>query len=94
MATIPRSYAPWSGEEVDSLNGFQRSGAMHPLTCPSRGDGQHVARPEVDLGTLTATSVGWICPDCDYRQNRAHEFMVNGEWRRHEQELRDWGFRV
>ena len=26
--------APWSGEQVRSLNGFQRSRAVHPFTCP------------------------------------------------------------
>ena len=26
--------APWSDEQVRSLNGFQRSGVMHPFTCP------------------------------------------------------------
>lgn len=58
--------APWTDEQVDHLNAFQRSGAFHPFTCGKcRND-------------LVATTGGWICPttDCGYTQDWAHEFMA------------------
>ncbi len=60
--------APFTPEQVRSLNGFQQSGRYHPFTCTC---GEH----------LMATEQGWICRDCDYTQNWAHEFMANNEWR-------------
>jgi hypothetical protein len=31
-----------------------------------------------DPGTLTATRHGWYCVGCAYRQNWAHDFMLQG----------------
>lgn len=70
------SYAPWNGDEVWSLNEFQRSGVFHPFTCPNR-DAGHM--PE---GHLAATMAGWVCPSCAYRQDWAHAWMADGSWRR------------
>jgi len=68
--------APWTVGQVRSLNDYQRSGLMHPFTCPNRGDGQH--RTTSDLGVLSATTDGWMCPNCDYTQSWAHDFMADG----------------
>lgn len=62
-------------EEVENLKAYQASGKFHPFTCPNRGDGKHHDRG-IDLGALVPTEAGWICEDCEYTQNWAHEFMT------------------
>lgn len=76
-----RSQAPWSPDEVESLNGYQAAGMMHPFTCPNRGDGRH-GYASGDLGALYATTDGWACWFCDYQQTWAHPWMADGTWRR------------
>jgi len=56
-------YAPWSAQEVENLNRYQRWGKMHEFTCPNG----HV---------LLATRDGWVCVPCAYMQDWAHEFMT------------------
>lgn len=62
--------APWTADQVESLNGFQGCGCYHPFTCGGcdNRDG------------LVATKTGWTCPSCDYRQDWAHYFMVDWSW--------------
>lgn len=55
--------APWSDVLVKELNRYQQSGYFHPYTCGN--DSRH--------RELLATVGGWICLDCDYRQDWAHE---------------------
>lgn len=67
--------APWTGEQVNALNAYQTSGAMHPFTCgnrPHEGDAEAV---------LQATSDGWVCTTatCGYTQDWAHAFMADPE---------------
>lgn len=50
------------------LNDYQRSGVMHPFTCPLCG------------ADLVARVRGWSCPNDWYTQTWAHAFMANGEW--------------
>lgn len=59
---------PWTAEQVDALNQYQRAGFMHPFTCPGHDGGGDT--------DLVATRAGWICCHCDYRQDWAHEFML------------------
>jgi len=59
--------APWTSEQVDILNAFQRRGDVHEFTCPTEHDADR---------TLFATVAGWICPHCDYRQDWAHRAML------------------
>jgi len=75
--------APWTEEQVNKLNEFQSSRRMHPFTCGSgnRTDEAHKtyqAQHGGDFGQLVATTDGWRCPVCDYRQDWAHEFMFKG----------------
>jgi hypothetical protein len=58
---------PWTEQQVAALNEYQRSGRFHPFTCGH--DSTHDA--------LVATPEGWVCPDCDYRQDWAHAFMAD-----------------
>ena len=61
--------APFSSEQVDALNRYQRSGVFHEFTCAEHHDGAD--------RTLVATRQGWICPHCDYRQSWAHRAMLD-----------------
>lgn len=47
-------------------------GLQHPYPCPNRDDKAH---REIfgGLGVLLPTVRGWICPFCDYMQDRAYE---------------------
>lgn len=65
--------APWTDEEVESLNGYQKSGVMHPFTGEERPGGRPV---------LVATRGGWIEePGGPVVQTWAHKFMADGSWR-------------
>lgn len=73
---------PWSVEQVDALNEYQKSRRFHPFTCGSgnRTDNKHCdAKLKLglsDWGTLIATPEGWVCPACSYTQDWAHAFMA------------------
>lgn len=52
-------------EQIEALNRYQRSDNVHPYTCGgNRTDANHLDGE----GVLVATSDGWVCPFCDYRQ--------------------------
>lgn len=63
--------APFTADQVKSLNEFQETGMMHPFTC---------AKCPSDL---IATPDGWKCstPGCDYTQDWCHEFMADWSWK-------------
>jgi hypothetical protein len=87
--------APWSDDQVDNLNRYQRAGLFHPFTCGRRDDHRD------DPGVLVAERDGWHCPaaGCGYRQTWAHPFMAAPptpamlEWERARTELRVIGAR-
>jgi hypothetical protein len=60
--------APFTPEQIDALNRWQHNGRVHPFTCGT--DSRH--------RVLVATPAGWVCEDCTYRQDWAHDFMVTG----------------
>lgn len=63
--------APFTAEQVRSINGFQKAGIFHPLTCGNDGcDADLVVRFE-----------GMRCPACGYEQDWVHDFMADGTWR-------------
>lgn len=59
--------APFTQEQADALNRFQKRSDFHPFTCPTA----HEERRD-----LVATTEGWVCPNCDYKQGWAHQFML------------------
>ncbi len=65
---------PWTPQQIDGLNHWQRAGYVHEFTCPNRQRDNHGDAPL----PLVATVNGWVCPYCDYTQRWAHDFMANG----------------
>ncbi len=73
--------APWTADQVASLNEYQESGVMHPFTCGGRTlDGEeHVLR---------ATEEGWVCDKCPgwklkaYHQDWCHWWMSDWSWKK------------
>ena len=72
---MDRIEAPFTPEQVASLNAFQLAGVMHPFTCGA--EDCHGIR-------LIAARDGWHCASqiCDYRQGWAHAFMADWSWLR------------
>jgi len=52
-----KSIPPWTDQEVADLNWYQQSG-WHEYTCNSDGC----------RNALVATTDGWVCPACGYKQ--------------------------
>lgn len=64
--------APWTEDQIASLNGYQSSGVMHPFT----GVDQHGNKVD-----LIATEAGWIADSSrDVVQEWAHKFMADWSW--------------
>ena len=60
----------WAEETVKGLEKYQRDGRFHPYTCPNRSLETHPYRAgDRDFGMLVPTTEGWVCRDCDYRQD-------------------------
>lgn len=70
--------APFTAEQVGKLNAWQTCGWVHPFTCARRDKPGHMIRIAADRGQLIATEAGWICPDCDYTQSWARDYMLEG----------------
>ena len=73
---------PWTAEQCERLNDWQRDGEFHPFTCGGdRHDEAHrdyaKKSGDRDEGLLVATPEGWRCPVCEYRQDWAHGFMAD-----------------
>ena len=69
---LEQSNAPWTNDEVDSLNEYQKAGYVHPFTY---GD----IEEKVDL---IATNEGWVVkPGGPIVQTWAHKFMTNWSWK-------------
>jgi hypothetical protein len=60
---------PFTADQVESINSYQRAGIFHPFTCGNDGE------------TLEATPEGMRCPKCSYAQDWVHDFMANWTWR-------------
>jgi hypothetical protein len=77
--------APFTSDQVKSLNEFQRLGGLagfHEFTC--RSD-KHDARDDDDWTpreVLIAYESGWECPDCGLTQDWAHAGMADWSWAR------------
>jgi len=62
-------YAPWTSEQVKSLNGWQAHEEVHPFTSSAGKN-------------LIATSDGWVeVPGGPVVQKWAHHFMADWSWK-------------
>jgi hypothetical protein len=66
--------APFTPDQVEALNRYQKIAHFHPFTC---GSGNRTDEKHLDgEGVLVATPDGWKCPYCDYTQDWAHAVMA------------------
>lgn len=65
--------APWTEGQVAALNRWQECDWVHPFTCggPNKADHRDPERK------LIAHTEGWLCLDCTYTQDWAHDFMFH-----------------
>lgn len=77
---IGRSEAPWTDDEVASLNGYQAHGMFHPFThCTEDGI----------VVDLIATNLGWVTEIGKAPvQVWAHQFMVDWSWKTHADQMK------
>ncbi len=75
MGTVETLKAPFTDEQVVALNRYQEETFMHPFTCCSHDGCERHERE--DSGMLIATNEGWVCPCGKWKQDWAHEFMLN-----------------
>ncbi len=74
---VDRVGAPWTDDQVASLNGWQQCGYVHPFTGSHGPDGERCI--------LIATTAGWIeRVGGPVVQTWAHPFMADGSWKRAE----------
>lgn len=71
--------APFTPDQVESLNAYQVSGVFHEFTCGSDEAHENEFNPP-----LIAAEGGWVCsaPLCDYTQDWAHGAMADWSWKR------------
>ena len=77
MSYYGRLIAPWTDDQVTTLNRFQTESGLHPFTCMSRVSDRGDTAHGDSRGILIATRHGWVCKGCTYTQNWAYEHMAN-----------------
>jgi hypothetical protein len=56
---MTKYYAPWTDAQIDCLQVRQNHPLFHPYTCGNNSNHRD----------LVPTRDGWICLDCDYKQD-------------------------
>lgn len=81
IPTPTTTSAPFTTNEIENINAYQDSGAMHPLTCQSDEISRdHCERDnKISEGKLRAIKECLICPCGRYRQFWVHKSIANGE---------------
>ena len=68
--------APFTPDQVKSLNEYQESGVMHPFT------GNNDILPGMEEDILVAEEDGWhSLHDPEYFQDWAHHWMADWSWK-------------
>lgn len=65
-----RYEAPWTQDEVHSIDEYQQDEDLHPLTCPDCAGNQ----------ALSAYLDGLKCKSCNYTQNWVYPWMADYNW--------------
>ena len=74
-----RVHAPFTKDQVDSLNAYQKSGIFHQFT------GNNNLLPEGEDDILVANREGWYSlNDPNYTQSWAYPFMADWSWKLYE----------
>jgi hypothetical protein len=73
--------APFTRDEVWSLNAYQDAQIFHPYTCPNCD----ILRWGSNM-RLVATALGWVCRNtrengCQYVQYWAHDWTADWRWK-------------
>jgi hypothetical protein len=68
--------APWTDAQVMALNTYQADNRFHEFTCPNDHAFWRSGPADTTRRTLLATTDGWLCLTCGYRQDWAHAFMA------------------
>lgn len=69
---LAKAQAPFTDDQILSLNEYQSSGVFHEFTC----GGENCRE------AMVAQRDGWVCPTCGYnKQNWAWEWMANWGWK-------------
>lgn len=67
-------HAPWTEDQIASLNGYQECGMVHPFTGERGPNGEETI--------LIATRDGWVEKEGGpVVQTWAHPFMADGSWK-------------
>jgi hypothetical protein len=69
---MPNIDQPFTQEQVESFNAYQRNSGQHPYTCGI----ESIHKP------LIASTDGLRCVDCEYYQSWAHSFSLGWMWKR------------
>lgn len=65
--------APFTDDQVASINAYQRSDTPRPYSCRARPGPRH--------GLLIATADRFGCPDCDYTRQGCYVWLGDWAWR-------------
>lgn len=79
MTDLQYVQAPFTAEQVESLNAYQDSGAFHPFTC-NGGQQRVFDHVHEHAVALVAQEDAWHCPECEYTQDWAWSWMADGSW--------------
>ena len=84
-------YAPFTEDQIASLNEYQKSGVFNEFTCGNDNcpGKRHISynpkyrppEPAPTGDTLVAYELGWLCPSCNYTQNWGWKFMADWSWK-------------
>ena len=68
----PRTNAPFTKEQAESINAYQKAGVFHEFTC---------ATEDCDGVLQASEGAGLYCPQCHYTQGWVHSWVANGTWK-------------
>lgn len=92
----PTCHAPWTDEQIESINNYQQSGCWFELTCgtlekhPKENSPFDTECTFPIPGVLIATRDYLYCPLCDYKQYWVFENLTDNTWQAQNNFLKDF----